>query len=99
MTAYETVHAMIEAGEFRNTSPYYPTVVRYRTFEEQTMTDAYRAVEKELVARFRAACEKAFGVKGNVADLLWEKAWKHGHANGYTEVLYWYDEFAEFLRV
>lgn len=30
-------------------------------------------------------------------DLLWSKAWEHGHACGEAEVAHWYSEFAELV--
>ena len=31
-------------------------------------------------------------------DLLYQKAWEHGHANGYSEVEFWFKDLAELLR-
>lgn len=31
-------------------------------------------------------------------DLLYEKAWQHGHANGWNEVAFWFEDLAELVR-
>lgn len=31
-------------------------------------------------------------------DLLYAKAWEHGHANGFSEVAYWFEDLAELVR-
>ncbi len=92
---------MIEAGEFRNTKPY-PDYGILKTLEGRAMVEAYHIEEQQIVEKFKAACEEAFKVKQlkkSIRDRLWNKAWEHGHANGYTEILFWYDELAEFLKM
>lgn len=31
-------------------------------------------------------------------DLLYEKAWQHGHANGWSEVAFWFENLSELVR-
>lgn len=47
---------------------------------------------------FREDLEAEYGTKDHkLAQKLWDKAWEHGHSDGLNNVLYWYDEFAEFI--
>lgn len=31
-------------------------------------------------------------------DLLYAKAWEHGHADGLSEVAYWFEDLAELVK-
>lgn len=57
-------------------------------------------VEKEAaeLADLRTRLEKEHSTALHPkADLLWAKAWEHGHANGYADVEHWYSEFTELI--
>lgn len=96
-TPYEVVMGLINSDAFENKKPY-PSTDRWSP-EGRAMVADYRAEESRIIGHFREACEKAFGMAGHPkAELLWKKAWEHGHANGYRDVLFYYDDFAEFLR-
>ena len=46
----------------------------------------------------RTELEEEYGLQSHpTRDLVWNKAWEHGHSNGYSEVRYWYSEFVEVL--
>lgn len=39
------------------------------------------------------------GLVGNPKlDLLYDKAWEIGHANGFSEVEFWFEDLAELIR-
>ncbi len=65
-----------------------------------TAKSAYHADVNRLEnVVFRADLADAYGLKDHPKEkMVWEKAWEHGHGNGLSEVLYWYDEFADVAK-
>lgn len=63
--------------------------------------DNYHKITGEVTNRFRKALAKEY-LKANVSDdkeaLVWDKAWEHGHANGYASVEFYYQDFAEIAN-
>jgi hypothetical protein len=60
----------------------------------------WREAEGKKEAEFETDCAAAFDLTNNptARGKVWSKAWEHGHSSGLHEVLYWYDEFATFLK-
>lgn len=58
---------------------------------------AYRAENKRITELVRADLEEenfSKDVPGSVRDEVWTRAWEHGHASGFSDVAYYYDDFA-----
>lgn len=52
-----------------------------------------------ISARVKADLEAEHGLAGHPkADLLWSKAWDHGHSSGYDEIISVYEDLAELLQ-
>lgn len=72
--------------------------------EEQRVTDMLRhdlELEHGIRRRHPTAARPnltLLTVPLEKATLLWDKAWEHGHANGYHEVAYWYDDLAGLVK-
>ncbi len=50
-------------------------------------------------ANLRKHLEDEFDTSAHpCADMLWNKAWEHGHASGGHEVRYWYEEFYDLVK-
>lgn len=59
---------------------------------------AYSAETVRLEEQFRKDLEEEYGMKGHPkADVLFMKAWDHGHNSGYGEVANYYDSFHELV--
>ena len=59
---------------------------------------AYSEDERRLESQFKADLEAEYKMIGHPkADLLWGKAWDHGHANGLHEVAFYYGDFVELV--
>lgn len=56
---------------------------------------AYQRAAHDLRVRLEAEFSMTDHPK---RDLLWSKAWEHGHSNGHEEVEYWYGEFVEMIQ-
>jgi hypothetical protein len=94
-SAVAEIQGSIET-KYRNQVPY-PIAPR-RTPEYREGMQKYREGEQKRVSQFRADLEKAFGFeKHPKRNLLWDKAWEHGHGSGLHDVLYYYEEFAQFV--
>lgn len=67
--------------------------------EIKRLQAAFRADQNHLEqVVFKADLEAAYDLTDHPRkEKVWAKAWEHGHGNGLSEVLYWYDEFAEVL--
>lgn len=107
------VRDAIEEGRYKNTVPYTwtkipvrddMTVREAREHEETQLRlqreqrDAYRREDGRLCGLFRDDLEREHGVVGNPkADLLWQKAWEGGHANGFSEVCSHYENLVELI--
>lgn len=60
---------------------------------------AWNAEEAEGKDRLRKDLAAEAGLTGHPKEgWVWSKAWEHGHSNGYSNVSYWYDEFADAFR-
>ena len=58
----------------------------------------YREAANDVEARFRQAVIDHLGIADNPKrDLLFEKAWSHGHAGGFNDVLYWAEELVDLI--
>ena len=58
----------------------------------------YREAEMEVHARFKKDVLEKNGLKDHPkADLVYSKAWEHGHASGFHDVAYWVGELAELV--
>jgi hypothetical protein len=58
----------------------------------------YAQSEQQGIAKLREDLEREYGLSGHrKADLLWHKAWEHGHSSGLEEVAQWYDDLAELV--
>ncbi len=62
--------------------------------------EAYRVdtnrLEREVL---RADLAASYGLVDHPKEkMVWDKAWEHGHSNGLSDVLYWYDEFADMVK-
>ena len=59
------------------------------------MAGEFKGEKPEVV---RVAVEAQQGTADHPkAQRLWELAWEHGHANGYTEVYFWYVELKTLI--
>lgn len=67
------------------------TQVRKRYEEELTRLNAKKSLRERLEA------DNGIGDHPK-RNLLWEKAWEHGHSGGDHEVEFWYGEFLEMLQ-
>jgi hypothetical protein len=86
----------IAAGEFEHKCPYPPQLLKDTT-EWKAQVKEYSEEAAKLVINFRAALERVYPVSGEKADMLWNKAWEQGHANGWSEILWWYDDLYELV--
>ena len=61
--------------------------------------NAYNDDVRRLEKEFKAALEDDNGMTGHPkADILFSKAWDHGHANGYAEVITCYDDLIDLVK-
>lgn len=68
----------------------------YADFKAQIA--AYYADENAKEAQLRKDLAAEFDFTDHPMEpKLWEKAWEHGHSDGYHNVLYWYGEFSEVI--
>lgn len=82
------VNEKIVAGAYENKVPY-----------SKENREAYRAESRKMEKKFRREIEKEFGLEDHPKrDLLWQLAWDHGHAHGWAEIYYWYDDLAALLK-
>jgi len=92
-----TIRDRISSGEFDNKVPYPPKDMSAE-MRAEAMT-AYRQGEQERIGRFRLEIAREYKmVTHPKEELVWNKAWDHGHADGLGEVAYWYEEFVEVVR-
>lgn len=60
--------------------------------------EKYGEETKRLEDLFKSDLESHFNMTNHPKkDMLYSKAWDHGHASGYSEVLYWYEDLHELL--
>jgi len=51
-----------------------------------------------LEDQFKVDALREAGLEGHPkADIVYRKAWEHGHASGLSDVVYWLQEFAEVV--
>jgi len=73
--------------------------------EREAKMRAYNQEQNRCEERFKADCEfNCFGVAtGEIVKkkkaVVWAKAWGRGHADGYENVWYWYEEFAGVANI
>lgn len=59
----------------------------------------YRKEDGRLQNEFEENCAAAFGMTNHPSrSRVWGKAWDRGHSSGYSEILIYYDEYADFVR-
>lgn len=59
---------------------------------------AYRKAENEAVARFEEALADEFGLTNHPKrNKVWNMAWENGHSCGLTEVLGYYEDYADLV--
>lgn len=105
-----TIGERIAAGEYHSNLPWpevLPSRLRIRGLEAEARTaeaqrEARRDDKARLRRRLRADLEDANGtapsrIGQHKADLLWAKAWDHGHSAGLHEVAFWYVDLAELV--
>ena len=85
--SYERMLARIGAEEFECRVPY-PMKGTPDRVEKMRL---HRTALALRLRRFREALEAEFATQ---ADILWERAWDLGHADGWVSVLRWYNELA-----
>jgi len=67
--------------------------------EYDKQVENYRKEDGRLFNLFMSDCAEFFGMKDHPKRPIVEsKAWEHGHSSGYSEVVHWYDEFAEVAK-
>lgn len=96
-SANEQIREKIEAEEYRNNAEY----PHRADPDRQAKMTAYHQEDARRVAQFREDLEVAyetFRLRPEKREALWNKAWEHGHANGLSEVLWWYDDLVELTR-
>ena len=95
MTRYEKMREKITAGIYNNKLNW-PGSGMDGDLKE--LRKKWREENKELRELFKAELEKVYGFSQHEKkDVLWRLAWEHGHSSGLTEVLIYYDSFAELL--
>ena len=76
-------------------------VIEGVVFDEKAHKAAIRKyidAANDVEARFRQAVIDHLGIADNPKrDLLFEKAWSHGHAGGFNDVLYWAEELVDLI--
>lgn len=105
-----TIGERIAAGEYHSNLPWpeaLPSRLRKRGLEAEaraaeTQRAAHRSDEARLQRQLRADLEVDNGTTSSrigqhKADLLWAKAWDHGHSAGLHEVAFWYVDLAELV--
>lgn len=69
--------------------------------DRQAKTEARlirRQQEAKEKADFKLKLEEKYGTSDNPKrDLLWDKAWDHGHSSGFAEVELYYSDFLELI--
>ena len=61
--------------------------------------DAYHNGESSMIAKFKTDALEELGLGNHPkADVLFGKAWEHGHASGLSEVWNWMQDLAELLQ-
>jgi hypothetical protein len=87
------------------TSDEIASLTRVKADYEQALLDykesraRYNEESGRLYSLFRSDVEEANDMKGHPkADLLWSKAWEHGHSGGYGEVLSHYEDLVELVK-
>lgn len=105
-----TIGERIAAGEYHSKLAWpseLPSRLRKRGLEAEARAaeaqrEACRDDEVRLQQQLRADLEGDNGttparIGQRKADLLWAKAWDHGHSAGLHEVAFWYVDLAELV--
>jgi hypothetical protein len=92
-----SIYDRIQAGEWDiDKHSDYP--VRYADKEANRIARlAYNVKASDLLRSFRTALCDEYGVRGKVADLIWDKAWQDGHSEGLYSVYQSFDEISGFV--
>lgn len=73
-----------------------------RAFQRDQQREEMRRKNEEArrqAEELKARLERENGVVNHPKrDLLWAKAWEHGHSAGLSEVEIWYDDLVELLK-
>ena len=68
------------------------------TAKRDALIARYEKEAREKKAHKLELAEKHGLVDHPKLGLLYEKAWQHGHANGWSEVAFWFEDLAELVR-
>jgi hypothetical protein len=83
----------MDIGKYKNTKTY------ASRREDREMWEAHQAEERRMYEQFRADLLDELDITGHPkAELLFEMAWRAGHADGYASVVYHAEELVELLR-
>ena len=90
-----TVREKIEIGMYTQKA-FYP---KKSDPDYAALRELFAKEGNTLYAQFKADLIEENGLAGHPkTDLCFNKAWEHGHANGYSDVVYYFEEFAELLK-
>lgn len=93
------VRAKIASDHYRNTKPYGPGLEKLTKEQTRIRREEWRTEEQRLVDLLHADLAAEHEVTDNPKEaMLWNKAWDHGHANGYNEVVICYEDFVELIK-
>ncbi len=101
MTQAQIIEFNIQKSAFDQQNKAYDIAMR----AYESLARDYNAETSRLELIFKTDCETAtFGVAtGTLVEkkkkAVWNKAWEHGHAEGFSNIWYWYDEFAEVTKI
>ena len=86
------VSEKLHLRRYDNTKPYVSAL------KDKQLNLEYIKEEARLVLELRSDLEADHGLtKHPKRELLWKKAWEHGHSSGFAEVSLYYGDFAELL--
>ena len=67
--------------------------------KKQDQRRLHREEDTRLNALLRTDLEEEHGLVGHPkADRAWDLAWEHGHSSGYSDIIYYYEDFAELVK-
>ncbi len=79
-------------------------VIKLKEYEEvlqpeyKAKKDAYDAKSRDLLDEFKKDLFEEYGVTNNPKkDLLWSKAWDHGHSSGLGNVEYHFRDLVDLI--
>ena len=77
----------LKDGKYTNNLPWVPNTLR----------TAYRAEEQRIVAQLKADLFESWNVSGKKAEMVWDRAWDDGHADGYYSVIDHFEDLVELI--